>query len=261
MPRPLILITPHTESQGTELPDPAVSLSSRYADAILAAGGQPVILPCCQEQPIVRDAIARADGVLLSGGDDIAPELYGLEPSADLRSTIVPAEGGRDLFELIVIDEVFRQARPLLAICRGQQMVNVALGGGLIADIARQCPTALQHNRQKERLQPVHDVNIEPGSVLARVVGDVRIRVNSTHHQAVDKIAPPLRVTARSPDGIVEALELAPDHANALPFFLAVQFHPERLFDRYPEHGRIFAAFMDPCGKAPPSRATTRCGP
>lgn len=251
MPRPLILITPHTERQGTELPDPALSLSHRYAEAILAAGGLPLVMGCSLDQSVVRENVALANGILLSGGEDVAPDLYTADLPSDVRQTIVPAEGQRDLFEMLVIDETFRQARPLLAICRGQQILNVALGGDLLADISLQRPEAVSHNCQEQRFEPVHEVEVVPDSLLSRITGMAVLRANSTHHQAVGKVAPPLRVTGKSPDGIVEALELSPEHAGALPFLLAVQFHPERLYDRYPEHGRIFSRFIEHCRSYP----------
>lgn len=247
--RPLILVSAHTEKEGSEFPDAAISLSQRYSDAVFAAGGLPLVLPCTRDQSIVREAVRRSAGILLTGGEDVKPELYGPPLPAEVASTVVPAEGDRDLFELILIDETFRHARPLLAICRGQQILNVALGGDLIADIPRQCPGTLAHNRQAERFEPVHDVLPEPGSLLARLAGADRFGVNSTHHQAVGRIAPPLRSAGRSPDGITESLEAHPDH-EVLPFLLSVQFHPERLRDRYPVHAKIFEAFVDACTRA-----------
>lgn len=247
---PLILITAHTEKEGTELPDPAISLANRYAEAIAAAGGLPVVLPCLPRPALIRDAISRCDGVLLSGGGDIAPAVYGAELPPEIAETVVPAEGQRDLFELILLDEVFRQAKPLLAICRGHQILNVALGGDLIADIPQQCPGALDHCREPERFQPVHAIAVEPDSLLSRLTETTRMEVNSTHHQAVGRIAPPLRVTARGPDGIVEALELDPAMEHPIPFLLSVQFHPERLYTAHPEHARLFSGFVTHCRRS-----------
>lgn len=251
MPRPFILVSPHTESAGSEFPDPGVSLSHRYANALLAAGALPWILPCLHDPAAIRDAVARADGVMLSGGDDLAPHLHAPPLPPHLEATVVPAEGGRDLFETLLLHEVFRQGKPLLAICRGLQMLNVFLGGDLIIDLAVQNPGSPDHNRQAERFQPVHPVAIESGSLLARVVGSRHLDVNSTHHQAAGRVAPPLRATARSPDGVIEALELGADASDTLPFLLAVQFHPERLQDCHPAHARIFHAFARAAAASP----------
>jgi putative glutamine amidotransferase len=245
MPRPLILVTAHTEPQNTEFPDPAISLSLLYNDAILAAGGLPLILPCTANATVISEAVARADGVLLTGGEDVNPRLYCEEPLApEIAATVVTAIHGRDVTELILVEAVFRQRRPLLAICRGQQILNVALGGDLIADIPLLHPGALSHNCQEQRHQPVHQIHLEPTSRLAAIVGDPTLAVNSTHHQAVGRVAPPLQASGRSPDGIIEALELHPSHADALPFLVSVQFHPERLYAKHPAHARIFSAFI-----------------
>jgi putative glutamine amidotransferase len=147
----------------------------------------------------------------------------------------------------VVIDEVFRQHKPLLAVCRGHQILNVALGGTLVSDIPRQWPNALSHGRNEDRDQVVHDVRLTPGSLLAKIVGGLKLGVNSTHHQAVARVAPPLRVTAASDDGMVEGLELKPGGTRWLPFLLSVQFHPERLEDRYPAHQAIFQSFARVC--------------
>lgn len=244
--RPFILVSSHTEREGSEFPDAAISLSQRYSDAVFAAGGLPLVLPCTRDQAIVRDAVQRCSGVLLTGGEDVKPDLYSSGLPEAVAKTVVPADGDRDLFELILIDETFRQSRPLLAICRGQQILNVALGGDLIADLPLQRPDALPHNRQPERFQPVHEVTPEPGTLLAELAEKAPFGVNSTHHQAVNRVAPPLRIAARSPDGIIEALEARPD-LEVLPYLVSVQFHPERLRDRYPVHARIFESFIQAC--------------
>jgi putative glutamine amidotransferase len=248
--RPLVLISAHTEKRGSELPDAGVSLSHRYSDALAAAGAIPMVLPCTAEPGVIRDAVVATHGILLSGGDDVHPAYYARRLPPEVRARVYPAQGVRDLFEFLLIDEVFRQRKPLLAICRGHQLLNVALGGTLVADLPLQRPTTHGHNRQKQRFEPVHEVNVEPGSLLARVTGRERLQVNSTHHQAVDRVAGALRITGRSTDGVVEAMELGDPAPDALPFLLSVQFHPERLCDRYPEHARLFSAFVDACGGA-----------
>ena len=151
-------------------------------------------------------------------------------------------EPERDILELQMIDEVFRQQKPLLAICRGCQILNVALGGTLIVDIPTQVPAAINHQRTDLKGDKVHEVSLTPDSLLAKVTGERTLGVNSTHHQAVGRVARPFRVTAKSPDGIIEALELK--MPGLLPYLLAVQFHPERLVDRYKEFLEIFKSFV-----------------
>jgi putative glutamine amidotransferase len=212
-------------------------------------GALPMAMPPSIDRQIIAQCVSRADGILLTGGDDIEPRLYNGRLPAPIRQTVnvTPDCGQRDLRELLLIDEVFRQRKPLLAICRGHQLLNVALGGTLLADIPSQRPQSLVHGRNSERNDIVHDVRLTPGSLLAKITGGLRLGVNSTHHQAVDRVASPLRVTAASNDGMAEGMELKPGGALWLPFLLSVQFHPERLFDRYPEHRAIFQAFAQVC--------------
>src|SRR5215471_7483019 len=241
---PLILISPDIESQGKEFEDLSISLSWRYQQALIDAGGLPLTLPATLSREVIGQCVRRADGVLLTGGDDIDPRLYANGLKESLRKTVaMTGDGGaRDLRELLLIDEVFRQHKPLLAICRGHQVLNVALGGTLLADIPSQLPAALDHRRMDKRSQVVHEVRLTEGSLLAKIVRKPTLGVNSTHHQAVGKVAEALTVTAFSQDAVVEGLELKPDAAGALPFLLSVQFHPERLADRYAEHQAIFGA-------------------
>lgn len=247
--RPLILISPDIESKGKEFGDLSISSSGRYEDALVAAGALPVTMPATISKEIIAECVRRADGVLLTGGDDVEPGLYGDGLPRKARRTVdtTPDGGRRDFRELIVIDEVFRQHKPLLAICRGQQILNVALGGTLIADIPTQVPKALDHRRTDKKHEIVHEVRLTPGSILAKITGRQKLGVNSTHHQAVGKVAEPLQVSAVSEDGVIEGLELKPGGSRWLPMLLSVQFHPERLMDRYREHGAIFHVFTRAC--------------
>src|SRR5207245_8491893 len=250
MSRPLlVLVSPEIEAKGKEFGDLSISLSGNYQEALMSAGAIPVTLAATRSRELLAESVRRCDGVLLTGGDDIDPRLYanGLPPRVRRTVDVTPDGGERDLRELIVIDEVFRQRKPLLAICRGHQMVNVALGGTLMADIHCDLPGALDHRRMDKRDQIVHEVRLTAGSILAKITGGQTLGVNSTHHQAVAQVAPPLQVTGVSADGIIESTELTPNAAGLLPFFLTVQFHPERLAARYAEHRAIFRAFAGAC--------------
>jgi putative glutamine amidotransferase len=246
---PLILVSPSIEKRGIEFHDLSVSLSVKYENSVLQAGGIPIITPITIDRPMVAETVRRADGVLLTGGDDIQPELYDRQLSRAVRKTvdITPDGGGRDWRELVLIDEVFRQGKPLLAICRGHQLLNIALGGGLIADIRRQVPGALNHQRTDKAGELVHEVPLTTGSLLAKIVRTRMLGVNSSHHQAVLEPAEPLVAVGRTRDGIVEAMELKPEAARRMPFLLSVQFHPERLTERYAEHRAIFRRFVEAC--------------
>jgi putative glutamine amidotransferase len=184
---------------------------------------------------------------MLTGGDDVQPDLYAEDLSEELRATVKGVDPTRDFHELVVIREAFRQRKPLLAICRGQQLLNVALGGTLLVDIARQRPQARNHTCMERKDQPVHKAALTPDSLLAKMTGKRVLMVNSTHHQAVDRVATPLRVTATGPDGIVEGLELAHSESGIVPYLLAVQFHPERLYERHREFLGIFRSLVRAC--------------
>ena len=247
---PLILITPSVEKRGIEFHDLSASLSIKYENAILQAGGIPLTIPISSDKKIFAEIVRRADGVMLTGGDDINPDLYTKILPKKIRATIeqTPDGGKRDLLELILIDEIFRQRKPLLAICRGHQLLNIALGGALIADIRHQIPGALNHQRLDRAGEIVQEVTLTAGSLLAKITGKRILGVNSSHHQAVWKPAEPLVATARSSDGIVEAMELK-STAKQMPYLLSVQFHPERLAEKFAEHRAIFRSFTQACNR------------
>ena len=243
---PLILISPSTQKRGVEFEDNSVSLSNQYCLAVAAAGGLPWIAPAIPAQRLVAESVARCDGVMLTGGDDVQTELYAPKLNGKLKKTVSETEPDRDLFELMLVDEVFRQGKPLFAICRGHQLVNVAFGGTLIVDIESQLPGALQHRRLDARNKVVHDAELTDGSLLANITAQKKLGVNSSHHQAIDELAEPFVATARSSDGVIEGMELKLGAAR-LPFFLAVQFHPERLYARHAEHLKLFQRFVRAC--------------
>ena len=246
---PLVLVSPNIETKDKEFGDRSTSLSETYQLALMAAGAIPVALPASVSRPVIAECLSRCDGVLLTGGEDVEPKLYanGLLPRLRKRVKVTPDGGQRDLRELLLIAEVLRQRKPLLGICRGHQMVNVALGGTLVVDIPSQLPQAIQHRRMDKRSQAVHEVRLTAGSLLAKITGRTTLGVNSTHHQAVARVAASLTATAVSSDRVIEGLELKAEATGALPFLLTVQFHPERLVDRYPEHRAIFQAFTRAC--------------
>lgn len=245
----MVLVTADVDPEGTEFGDHSVSLAWAYGLALEQAGALPVVLPAVVGETTIRDLVARCDGVLLTGGGDLNPRLYRTRLPARLQQTVrpTPDRGWRDLTELRVLREVFDQRKPLLAICRGHQLLNVALGGTLIVDLPVQRPRGLNHHRPDRKDDVVHDVRLTPGSRLHSITRKQVLGVNSTHHQAVNRVAGLLRATATSPDGVIEGLELAPAHRRVLPFLLSVQFHPERLQGRYPEHRAIFEAFVQAC--------------
>jgi len=248
---PLILVSPSIEKRGVEFHDLSASLSVRYNEAILQAGGIPVTLPTSTDPATLAEAVRRTDGVLLAGGDDINPKLYVKNLPRKIAKTVeqTPDGGERDLRELVLIEEIFRQHKPVLAICRGHQMLNVAFGGRLLVDIPQQLPGALEHRRMDRPLDLVHEAALTPGSLVSKICKTPVLGVNSTHHQAVLEPAEPFTATARAADGIVEVMELKAECSGMLPFLLSVQFHPERLVQRHARYRAIFEKFVAACVK------------
>jgi putative glutamine amidotransferase len=211
------------------------SLAEAYVEAFVQAHMCPVLIPNQLPEEAVKKLLTRLDGVVFTGGGDIKTSYY---QEAD-HPKVKAVEPDRDQVELMLLEKVVNDGVPFLGICRGLQLINVGLGGTLFADIADQVPGAEKHDFYPnwERDYLAHPVEVDPGTKLAGIIGAGQVEVNSLHHQAVDKLAPDLVVTAIAPDGIVEALEL-PDH----PFGLAVQWHPEWLTG-HSEMRAIFAAF------------------
>ena len=210
-----------------------------YRQAILHVGGEPRVLD--PSMPI-EQALAGIDGLMLTGGDDVAPSRYGEEA----HPTVVEAEAGRDEFEIGLINSARARQLPILAICRGVQMLNVACGGTLIQDIPSQLTGALAHSLPVPpnlAYSLAHEVWVEKDSLLSRLMRerlvDDTCEVNSRHHQAVKDVARGFRVSATAPDGVIEAIE---DPAAA--FCLGVQWHPENFF-RTGEFRSLFEGFVE----------------
>lgn len=213
-------------------------VAQTYVRAVCRAGGLAVLLPpTCGAPQEVEVLLSRLDGLILSGGGDVAAEWYGAAPSDLLE--LVDAE--RDRAELTLARLALRCGKPLLAICRGIQVLNVALGGTLYADIPTQLASALPH-RPAPGAPPessAHVVRLEPGSRLAAILGATEVTTNSFHHQAVQKVGEGLVVTARAVDGVIEGLE-CPQH----PFCVGVQWHPEIEGSPQDDMSGLFRALM-----------------
>jgi len=225
-----------------KIPDglPAVMLAQAYIHAIMQAGGVPVLIPSMLAEGGWDVLYQRLDGIVFSGGGDIAPEHFNGED----HPRIAGIDPLRDSVELSLLRAAIDNGKPFLGICRGIQTVNVGLGGTLYEHLAEQFPREIDHAYPTTmRTQLVHEVKIEEGTRIAEVVGEPILKVNSLHHQGLKDIAPELRITGNAPDGLVEAVEL-PEH----PFGLAVQWHPEWLTDQKPTRA-LFKAFVEAAEK------------
>lgn len=214
----------------------------RYTDAVLAAGGLPWVFPPTPDREALREALRRCDGVLLTGGDDIAATWHRPDAGTAMAARCVGVDPDRDLFEAELLGQWSERPVPMLAICRGLQVLNVALGGTLYIDLPTERPGGIVHNQTDKKDEPVHPVVVERGSLLSRATGRRSLDVNSTHHQAIRDLAPGLRPVALAPDGLVEAVEWA-DAADRA-WMVATQFHPERLAPGRAEFRRLFGSFV-----------------
>lgn len=244
--RPLIGVTTsevrpkeraHPGPEGEPL-DKELALGITYLKAIEAAGGLPLVMPPLAEEAI-EPLLDRLDGICLSGGPDIDPALYAAEPHPELG----PTEPDLDRFELAVAARADARQMPILAICRGTQALNVVRGGALhqhLPDLS----TEIAHRQAGAGTEPSHPVEVEPDSQLAEAIGGDAVdldTVNSFHHQAIDRLGEGLRVSARAPDGTIEAVE---DPSRR--FLIGVQWHAETLVHRRPE-AELFRRFVAAC--------------
>ena len=208
-----------------------------YVAGVAQAGGAPVVLP-----PIVETAeemVRRLDGLLLSGGSDLDPGYYGEEPLPEL-GRIVPE---RDAFEMACLGYALEKGIPVFGICRGMQVLNVALGGTLYQDLPSQLGDgSIAHLQQTPKWQWTHEVEVEDGSEAAKIMEATNLRVNSYHHQAIKDLAEGLTVVAQAPDGVIEVVE---SRDLSEHWLLGVQWHAEAMRDAEgPEHRNLFEAHV-----------------
>jgi putative glutamine amidotransferase len=232
--RPLVAVTAthRLDDKGIR----RVRLNVAYLHALERAGLTPLVVPPLEDAGAgdrVLDAVA---GLVLSGGEDVDPARFGQEK----HHTVTLTNPARDATEAALTLAARERALPTLAICRGVQLLNVALGGTLVQDIADQRPRAAPHDGASRDAR-AHEVIVEPDSRLAGALGSTRLRVNSLHHQALDRVADGIRVTGRAPDGVIEGIE---SPAGDAWWMLGVQWHPEELVDAAePWDLRLFQAF------------------
>ena len=241
--KPVIGITPSPSEDalphGTFL---RYSMSSSYTNAVLAAGGIPVILPPQDDHAAaLLDAV---DGLLLSGGGDVDPARYG---DYDVHPATYGVDAARDRFELELIGHALQRDLPLLCICRGVQVLNVALGGTLLQDVESQHPGSAtipgahrQHHAGLTTDASCHLATLVAGTSVSALFGAADVAVNSFHHQVIKNLAPSLEVAAYSPDGLIEAVTVP-----GKTFAIGVQWHPEMMYERFPEQLKPFQALVE----------------
>jgi putative glutamine amidotransferase len=214
---------------------PSMMVMEAYIRAIAQAGAAPVVIPLGISKEDLQAIVSHLDGVLFTGGGDIRPQVYGSQD----HSKVNAIDDDRDRIELDLFHLLSDSSKPYLGICRGIQMINVAMGGTIYEDILDQCPGALNHDRSHySRGYLAHPVDVTDDSRLRQILGASQVEVNSLHHQGLRQLAPGVRATAFAQDGLVEAIEV-PGHA----FGLAVQWHPEWLQEYQPMR-ELFQAFV-----------------
>ena len=247
--KPLIGISSRLLSR-PDLSSPIIGHHLPYAHAIIQAGGIPIGLPLLDGEDELKPIMDALNGILFTGGEDIDPVHYGEEPHPKLGD-ISPE---RDRAEIALMKLAFTQRLPTLAICRGIQVMNVALGGSLYQDLESQLPSSIEHRYPDDAIdgpRAQHNIRIEKNCLLAELLQSESLLVNSSHHQAVHRLSQELRAVATAPDGVIEAAE-----GKDRQFFLGVQCHPEALVagaglrpDSLPEHFarwlNVFKAFVD----------------
>lgn len=211
------------------------SVNSVYVESVLRNGGVPYLLPVTDDVELLRQIMAELDGIILTGGEDITPFFYGEEKHPKLEDL----NSKRDLYDLTLFKLATDRNVPVLGICRGLQLINVAMGGTLYQDIPSEHPSEVNHRPGHSEV--AHDVNLVSGSVVSELMGQSRIQVNSKHHQGIEKLAPGLKVTGWSPDSIPEIVEAYPIRS-----IMAVQFHPEDFAGKGDaQMGKLFKHLVD----------------
>ncbi|MBQ9298893.1 MAG: gamma-glutamyl-gamma-aminobutyrate hydrolase family protein [Clostridia bacterium] len=232
---PMIAVTPSWDNNTRRM-----VVNHDYINAVTDAGGIPAVIPPIGDAERLRAALDRCDGLLLTGGDDVNPACYG-EEKLPCCGELTPE---RDFAEPVLIRRAMERGIPILGICRGMQILNATLGGTRYQDIALQFSNALKHPCYDIPADDAHTMRLLPDTLLRRVMGTDQCMVNSRHHQAVKKLAPGLRASAQAPDGLIEGMEAA----DGRPI-LCVQWHPESIQRRLPEHLRLFRWLVTEAGK------------
>jgi putative glutamine amidotransferase len=198
-----------------------VRLTAAYVTALENAGLVPLIVPPLSSDKAAASVLDSVSGLVLTGGEDVDPARYGEQRHEKVRTV----NAARDATEAALVTEAKERRMPVLAICRGIQILNVALGGTLIQDIPSAISTTISHDDEGPRDSRTHEISVEPGSLIARAIGTEHATVNSFHHQSVQRVADGMKITAKSPDGVIEGIE----STDRNWWVMGVQWHPEEM--------------------------------
>lgn len=230
MRKPIIGITSNHSDDYTQC-----KLNKAYIEAVTSAGGLAIVLPIISEQGIIGEYIDEIDGLLLTGGVDIDPLLYGENP-LPVNGELDPL---RDYFELELLSYADQAELPILGICKGCQILNVAMGGTLYQDLYKQKKTVFKHFQDAPRWYPTHGINIEGNSYLYKIINKKNTKVNSIHHQGIKDVSSDFNITAQADDGVIEAIEKKDGR-----FVIGVQWHPEIMWENEKENFYLFTEFI-----------------
>lgn len=236
--RPIIGLTTCRKTFPQSIPMPVQALTPAYINAVAAAGGAPLLIPLGLDEEILDALLDLLDGLVLTGGGDISGECY----QSEHPDLILDVDDDRDRTELFLARQSLARNKPLLGICRGHQLLNVALGGTLYEDVLKLMPGAVQHEYYniKPREYLAHTVEVAADSQLSATIGQREAHVNSLHHQGIRDLAPGLKAVAHAPDGLIEGIEVP--HS---PFAIGVQWHPENLYQSDPAMLALFRGLVD----------------
>ena len=228
----IIAVTQNVNEDGT------TDILPAYLDALINVGAEVKLVPYTNSRKELYDIIEICDGVCFTGGVDVDPERYGEEKTTACGPTCEK----RDTFDFMVFGLAIEQSKPILGICRGEQLINVALGGTLYQDLQAELGTEISHVQSEPKFEHSHEINIEQGSPLYALLGKEKIRANSFHHQAIKTFGKGLKVMASADDGVIEAVYL-----QSYPYLRAYQWHPERICQNDENQQKIFEDFITFC--------------
>lgn len=213
-------------------------INSEYISAVVESGGMPLIIPNLENTDDIGRYLDLIDGIIFTGGEDIAAQYFGEEPVKE----ITEVSRDRDMTEMALFEKAYEKCIPIFGICRGIQLINIALGGNLYQDIYTQVPEVHGHSCEISLQEGYHSISIIKNSMVYEIFGKEKLLVNSLHHQALKDLGKDLKITAKASDGIIEAIESTNDK-----FVLGVQFHPETMSMKYKEFLKPFKYFIDKC--------------